>query len=69
MDMFKGAPLSTDPAGTYDKLNDELLDTKDTNHHGYVMISKTDSRLIVMHRLSLYLAPLGVVASEGWHQK
>jgi hypothetical protein len=38
MDMFRGAPLSTDPAGmvakTYDALNRGILDRKDSNHHG-----------------------------------
>jgi hypothetical protein len=58
MDMFRGVPVSTNPVGTvaktYDKLNEGILDTKDSNHHGYVMISKTDSRLIVLHHLSFY---------------
>jgi hypothetical protein len=32
------------------------------------MLSKTDSKLIVLHRLSHYTTPLGV-ANEPWHQK
>jgi hypothetical protein len=72
MDMFRGAPLSTDPVGmvakTYDKLIEGILDTKDSNHHGYIMISKTDNRLIVLHHLLFYSALLGV-GNEPWHQK
>jgi hypothetical protein len=43
--VFKGSTPRANPAAavkSYDKLNDELLDTKDYNHHGYVVIYKTD---------------------------
>jgi hypothetical protein len=71
MDMFKAAQPHMDlaaPVRTYDKLNDEILDTKDSNHHGYVMITNTDSKLLVLHRLSFHATALGV-ATEAWHQK
>jgi hypothetical protein len=48
--------------------NTELVSTRDSTHHGYVMLAKTDRHLIVVHRLSYYQAPLGV-ANEVWHQK
>jgi hypothetical protein len=71
MDMFKAFLPRTDPndaVRTYDELNDLILDTKDSNHYGYVMLAKTDSKLVVLHRLSFHSAALGV-ANESWHQK
>jgi hypothetical protein len=49
-------------------LNAELLDSKDSNHHGYIMIAKTANKMLVLHHLSFHSAPLGV-NSELWHQK
>jgi hypothetical protein len=71
MDMFQASLPRTDPndvAHTYNELNNLILDTKDSNHHGYVMLAKSDSKLVVLHRLSFHLAALGVT-NEPWHQK
>jgi hypothetical protein len=71
MDMFQGSAPQADPTvlvKTYDKLNDKILVCKDSNRYGCIMLSKTDSKLIVLHCLSFYSAPLGV-ANEPWHQK
>jgi hypothetical protein len=70
MDAFKST-LRNDPQVTilsHDELNTELVSTRGSTHHGYVMLAKTDKQLIVVHCLSYYQAPLGV-ANEVWHQK
>jgi hypothetical protein len=70
MDAFKTEDRN-DPTvaiKTHDDLNAELLQTRDSTHHGYVLLAKTDSRLIVAHRLSQYQPGLGMPV-EGWHQK
>jgi hypothetical protein len=53
---------------THDDLNTKLLQTKDSTHHGYVLLAKSDSRLNVAHHLSHYQPGLGMPV-EGWHQK
>jgi hypothetical protein len=56
MDMFKIYTPHADPSLAallaYDKLNANILYTKDSNHPGYIMVSKTDSKLIALHWLS-----------------
>jgi hypothetical protein len=71
MDLFKSVAPWLDPQArisTYNELNDVVLDTKDSMHHGYVMLSKTDTKIILVHHLSFHSAPLGV-GNEPWHQK
>jgi hypothetical protein len=71
MDLFKSAlPRLNLQANIliYDKLNDKILDTKDLIHHVYVMMSRTDTKIILVHRLSFHSAPLRV-RNEPWHQK
>ena len=53
---------------THEDLNAELLQTRDSTHHGYVLLAKSNSRLIVAHRLSQYEPSLGMPV-EGWHQQ
>jgi hypothetical protein len=70
MDAFKSADRN-DPTvaiKTHDELNTELLQTCDSSHHGYVLLAKTNGRLIVAHRLSQYQPGLGM-PGEGWHQR
>jgi hypothetical protein len=70
MDAFKSTTRN-DPqvaVKAHAELNSDLISTRDSTHHGYVMLASTDKRLIVAHRLSHYRAPLGV-ANEVWHQK
>jgi hypothetical protein len=70
MDAFKctarNGPLVA--VKTHDELNADLISTQDSTHHGYVMLARTDKRLVVVHRLAHYQAPLGV-PNEVWHQK
>lgn len=70
MDAFK-SDQRNDPqvaVKMHDKLNTELIGTRDSTHHGYVMLAKTDKRLVVVHRLSYYQAPFGTT-NKAWHQK
>jgi hypothetical protein len=53
---------------THVELNADLISTRDSTHHGYVMLAQTDKQLVVVHRLAHYQAPLGV-PNEVWHQK
>jgi hypothetical protein len=56
MDAFKSEDQN-DPTiafKTHDDLNADLLQTQDSTHHDYVLLAKSDSRLIVIHRLSQY---------------
>ena len=53
---------------THNELNVELISTRDSMHHSYVMLARTDKQLIVTHRLSHYQAPIGVL-SVAWQQK
>jgi hypothetical protein len=71
MDMFKSTTRNDPQAAilTHDELNAELVSTRDSTHHGYVMLAKTDRQLIVVHCLLYYQAPLGVANQGGWHQK
>jgi hypothetical protein len=58
------------PPKTHDKLNIELIGSRDSTHHGYVMLSsRTDRHLIIVHRLSCYQAPMGVANEVCWHQR
>lgn len=70
MDAFESTTRSNPQVAvkTHAELNAELISTRDSTHHGYVMLAQTDKRLVVVHRLSHYQAPLGV-ANEAWHQK
>ena len=54
MDAFKSGQRN-DPqlvVKTHDELNTKLILTRDSTNHGYVMLAKTDKRLVVVHRLS-----------------
>jgi hypothetical protein len=54
MDAFKSTPCNdpTVAVKTHDELNQDLIGSRDLTHHRYVMLSRTDRRLIVVHRLS-----------------
>jgi hypothetical protein len=70
MDAFKSADRN-DPTATinnHDDLNTELLQTRDSTHHGYVLLAKSYNRLIIAHRLSQYQPGLRMPV-EGWHQR
>jgi hypothetical protein len=54
MDAFKSI-RQNDPTvaiKTHDDVNTKLLQTQDSTHHGYVLLAKSNSWLIVAHQLS-----------------
>jgi hypothetical protein len=70
MDAFKSTTCNDPQVAimTHDEFNRDLISTWDLTHHSYVMLAWTDKRLVVVHRLTLYQAPLGV-SNEVCHQK
>jgi hypothetical protein len=70
MDAFQSTTQSgpTVAIKPHNELNSDLIGSRDSTHHGYAMLSRTDRQLVVVHRLSYYQAPMGL-ADEVWHQK
>jgi hypothetical protein len=56
MDAFKSTTRNDAQVAvkTHAELNSDLISTRDSTHHGYVMLASTDKQLIVAHRLSHY---------------
>ena len=70
MDAFKSTTCNDPQVAIkmHDELNLDLISTRDSTHHGYVMLARTDKQLVVVHRIAIYQAPLEVT-NEVWHQK
>jgi hypothetical protein len=53
---------------TQRELNEEIITSRDTTHHGYVTLSKADNRLLILHRITYYPSPMGN-PPNGWQDK
>jgi hypothetical protein len=69
MDMFKTTDRNENLAvKSHRELNQDIVTSRDTMHHGYVTMSKTDNHLLILHRTMLYTSPMGT-PPNNWQDK
>jgi hypothetical protein len=69
MDVFKASDRNSDVAvKSCLELNDDIVTSWDTMHHGYVTLSKADGRLLILHRITFYPSPMGN-PPNSWQDK
>jgi hypothetical protein len=69
MDVFKAVDRNEDLAiKSHRELNEDIVTSRDTMPHGYVSMSKTDDRLLILHRITFYPSPMGT-PPNNWQDK